>query len=203
MKFKEILLDFTSLLDIMMIILFWFILNYHNETVKIQKQAESAAASAEVLSAEAEKKQKEADMLYAELLEKQDRIDVLLSDISKADERKSANIQAIDEFRNGISLTAKLFRNENDEFIMKIYNGSELNEDSDCTEISAEEFSVETLCDIISKSGYDSDDAVLFELIYDNQERGSFRAVQSVDGVFDEAQNEYPYLYYRKLKIEE
>ena len=48
MKLREIILDFTSLLDVIMIILFWFILNYQSETTKIRDQAQAAEAVAKV-----------------------------------------------------------------------------------------------------------------------------------------------------------
>ena len=46
MKLREIILDFTSLLDVIMIILFWFILNYQTETTKIREKASAAEAAA-------------------------------------------------------------------------------------------------------------------------------------------------------------
>lgn len=203
MKFKEILLDFTPLLDVIMIILFWFILNYHNQTVEIQEQAKSTMAEAESISAEAEDKKAEADELYEELLGKQDEIDKLLSEIAEADERKAANIEGLNEFQKGLNLTAQLYRCDDGNFMLKIFKGNEINDDSVCEEINIDDFSTQKFKDIIESYEYTPEDAVLFELIYNNEESGSYRVIRYIEEVIAESKETYKYLYSRKLKIGE
>ncbi|MCR4645144.1 MAG: hypothetical protein K5695_07015 [Oscillospiraceae bacterium] len=65
MKMREIILDFTSLLDVIMIILFFFILNYRQEMKTRTEQAEQTAAQA-VAAAEQQTAEAEALMQEAE-----------------------------------------------------------------------------------------------------------------------------------------
>lgn len=201
MKLKEIILDFTPLLDVVMIILFWFILNYHNQTVKIQEEAKNTMSEAQSISDNAYERQEELDELEKELLEKQDDIDELLNEIKEVDERKGANIEGLYEFEKGLNLTAKLIKSENGQFKIQIYKGNEINDDSSCEEMFFEDFTSIKLNEIIKKYGYDLDDAVLFELIYNNEESGSYRIIRDMDNIIDESKKTYKYLYSRKLKI--
>ena len=65
MKIREIILDFTSLLDVIMIILFFFILNYRQEMHTRMEQAEQTAAQA-VAAADAQMEEAQALNLEAE-----------------------------------------------------------------------------------------------------------------------------------------
>ena len=59
-KTKDIIIDFTSLLDVTMIILFFFILFSFKETEQVKSQSNEAVERAETMMQEAEKQQKEA-----------------------------------------------------------------------------------------------------------------------------------------------
>lgn len=201
MKLKEIILDFTPLLDVIMIILFWFILNYHNQTAEIQEQAKNAMAEAKSISAEAEDKKNELDEKEKELIEKQDEINELLTVIKEADERKGANIEGLNEFQKGLNLTAQLYRCDDGNFKLKIFKGNEINDDTICEEIDIDDFSTQKFNDIIELYEYTPEDAVLFELIYNNEESGSYRVIRYIDNIIDESKETYRYLYSRKLKI--
>lgn len=201
MKFKEILLDFTSLLDVIMIILFWFILNYHNQTVEIQNKANQMMNDAESIVAEVDEKKAELDEREQELLEQQSEIESMLDEIKDADERKGANIAGLNEFQKGINLTAKLVREDDGKFILLIYKGNDLNSELADEEIALSDFNADKFSMIIHKYEYEEDDAVLLELVYNNEEIGSNKAVGIIDDVLEEIKDEYPYLYVRKLKI--
>ena len=66
MKMREIVLDFTSLLDVILIILFWFILNYRAQSQLQITQAEAMAEQA-IAEAAAQCEAAEAQMLDAEM----------------------------------------------------------------------------------------------------------------------------------------
>ena len=201
MKFKEILLDFTSLLDVIMIILFWFILNYHNQTVAIQEQANQKINEAESIVAEVDEKKAELAEKEQELLDQQSEIESMLAEIKDADERKGANIAGLNEFQKGINLTVRLERENNGKFVMLIYKGNDLDSEMADEEIALSDFDTERFSMIIRNYDYKEDDAVLLELVYNNEEIGSNKAVGTIDEVLEEIKEEYPYLYVRKLKI--
>ena len=201
MKFKEILLDFTSLLDVIMIILFWFILNYHNQTVAIQEQANQKINEAESIVAEVDEKKAELAEKEQELLDQQSEIESMLAEIKDADERKGANIAGLNEFQKGINLTVRLERENNGKFVMLIYKGNDLDSEMADEEIALSDFNTERFSMIIRNYDYKEDDAVLLELVYNNEEIGSNKAVGTIDEVLEEIKEEYPYLHVRKLKI--
>lgn len=201
MRLKEIILDFTPLLDVIMIILFWFILSYHNQTVEIQEQAKAAMADAESISSQAEDQKAELDEKEKVLIEKQEEINELLTAIKEADERKGANIEGLNEFQKGLNLTAQLYRCDDGNFKLKIFKGNEINDDTVCEEINIDDFSTQKFNDIIESYEYTPEDAVLFELIYNDEESGSYRAIRYIDNIIDESKETYRYLYSRKLKI--
>ena len=201
MKFKEILLDFTSLLDVIMIILFWFILNYHNQTVAIQEQANQKINEAESIVAEVDEKKAELAEKEQDLLDQQSEIESMLAEIKDADERKGANIAGLNEFQKGINLTVRLERENNGQFILLIYKGNDLDSEMADEEVPLSDFNTERFSMIIRNYDYEEDDAVLLELVYNNEEIGSNKAVGTIDEVLEEIKEEYPYLYVRKLKI--
>ena len=65
-KTKDIIIDFTFLLDVTMIILFFFILFSFKETEQVKSQSNEAVERAETMMQEAEKQQKEALKLNEE-----------------------------------------------------------------------------------------------------------------------------------------
>lgn len=201
MKFREILLDFTSLLDVIMIILFWFIINYHNQTVEIQNQAKQKMSDAESIVAEVDEKKAELDEKEQGLIDQQSEIDSMLNEIKEADERKGANIAGLNEFQKGINITAKLDRKDDGQFSILIYKGNDLDSELADEEIALSDFNASKFIMIINKYEYEKDDAVLLELVYNNEEIGSNKAVGTIDEVLEDIKDEYPYLYVRKLKI--
>ena len=193
MKLKEIILDFTPLLDVIMIILFWFILNYHNQTVDMQNQAKEMMANAESIVAEQNEREEE-------LNEKEAEIDRLLTEINESDESKGANISALNEYQQGINLKAEL-RRKGDAFELSFYKGDEISNDSAMCTVNISDFTAEKFGEILSECGYSAGDGILFDLIYDNEEKGSYRVISDIDAIIDETRQNYKYLYYGKLKI--
>ncbi len=101
MKVREIILDFTSLLDVIMIILFWFILNYQTETTKIREQAaaaEESARQAQIVADAREEAAQERLQTAEDALEAMDTIN----------ERQASILKAMLEYRQGRSLNLTL-----------------------------------------------------------------------------------------------
>ena len=101
MKMREIILDFTSLLDVIMIILFWFILNYQSETTRVREQAKAAEQTAVQMQADAEKRREEADELMQTASDE-------LEALAEVNERQASILSAVKEFRQGRNLNLKL-----------------------------------------------------------------------------------------------
>lgn len=149
MKFKEIHLDFTPLLDVTLIILFYFILfsgignRSANEAEQMKAEAQQAKAEAEYIKNEAEQK---------------------MSALEAADGNKAALAKALEEYGSGSNLNFIYSRTESG-WELDVKRGDEqlgrFDETDDLTD------SVLTLLD---DSGYGEDSVLLLGFTYDSGE---------------------------------
>ena len=170
MKLREIILDFTSLLDVIMIILFWFILNYQSETTKIRDQAQAAQQAASEAQVIAEERQAQAEELRQTA---QDELEAL----AQADERQASILSAMMEYRQGRSLNLTLVNRSSywyleasigtDESLGRVY-------DEDEKRIGLE------LNRMLDAAGFAPDDTIFCVFSYDSSAPGSREAYRSV-----------------------
>ena len=186
MKNNDIILDFTSLLDVILIILFFFIL-----FSKLDTNSENQKIKTEALQKmeQAESKLEEAENIKS-------KADELLEELAKSDERTANNIDAITSFSRNENFKMKLVFGESSWKLM-IYNNNNLIED--LSYIDDESF--EKSLDNTFKSHFEPNDTILCELLYDASEPGSHRAYESVVKAFDVIKNEYTYLYYSETDL--
>ena len=170
MKLREIILDFTSLLDVIMIILFWFILNYQTETTKIREKAnaaEQAAAEAQLI---AEERQQAAQ-------EHWQAADDALNELASIDERQASIQRAIRDFRQGKSLHLKLVSDAHYWYVQV-----SLGDDEELGRIYSEDerlFGAQ-LNEMLKTAGFAPDDTIFCVLSYDSTDPGSYDAYKSV-----------------------
>ncbi|WP_303799802.1 hypothetical protein [Ruminococcus flavefaciens] len=183
MKIREIILDFTSLLDVIMIILFFFVLY---STMDTQKAANKA---------------KEAEQTYNQLIDEQQEINekaqMDLERIESADENAAANQKALNSFDKGDFFTFRLeVTEQSDNWTLSISFGKkQLGE-----VVSKETDDVKgSIRGILEKSGFTADDTYLCILSYDGQQYGTSRAFDIIDKAIDDIQREYPNLYFSNL----
>ena len=170
MKLREIILDFTSLLDVIMIILFWFILNYQSETTKIRNKAEAAEQAASEAQVIAEERQQAAEEHWQEA-------DDALEALASADERQASIQQAIRDFRQGKSLHLKLVSDQYHWYVIV-----SIGEENELGRIYSEEekqFGIK-LNEMLRNAGFASDATIFCILSYDSAEPGSLNAYKSV-----------------------
>ena len=170
MKVREIILDFTSLLDVIMIILFWFILNYQTETTKIRDQAQAAEQAASEAQVIAEEQQAQAEELRQTA---QDELDALAG----VNERQASILSAMMEYRQGRSLNLTLVNRSSywylevsigtDEVLGRVY-------DEDEKRIGLE------LNRMLNEAGFAPDATIFCVFSYDSSAPGSREAYQSV-----------------------
>ncbi len=170
MKLREIILDFTSLLDVIMIILFWFILNYQTETTKIREKANAAEAAAAEAQVIAEARQQEAEDLRQTA---QDELDAL----AQVNERQASILGAMSDFRRGRSVNLKLV-SKPQYWYLDVSVGEE--------EHLGQIFSDDEkrlglkLNEMLANAGFAPDATILCVLSYDSTEPGSYDAYNSV-----------------------
>ncbi len=112
MKRNRIFLDFTTLLDITMIILFWFILKSDASANEAEKAAQEQIAQAQSIIEQAKE---DKNAFEAEKDEWQKKADEQLERISNADKNAAANQKALEELDENNMLHIYLNTEKNDD----------------------------------------------------------------------------------------
>ncbi len=119
MKKREIFLDFTSLLDIIMILLFFFIMFSSMETDAAQEKARYAESNAIAISEEANKKINEAEQLKKEAEE-------ALHSLKEENSNSASHLEGLNEFNKSENLNFVLDISEgNDNYNILLYKGGD------------------------------------------------------------------------------
>lgn len=215
MNKREIILDFTSLLDVIMIILFFFILFSHFETEKVKADADSEQKAAKTTYAEAEELKEAAESVYAEaekLMEEAKKKDELasaiLSEAELAGERKNNNAEAIIEFGTGKNVRIFL-KEKSGEWFLEIKHGDEAemlemtNAEKSPAEIGRSDIRnmAEKLSDLLSDMGYAPDDTILCEFFYEGLKTDTKDLYAAVNGIFDLLKEEYGHFLFSETDI--
>lgn len=185
---REIILDFTSLLDVFMIIMFFFILfsyfeasEYHSSLEEEKSRTEAVIAEYDGKLAELESMKKEAD----------ERLDAIKS----ADERKAENISGIEDFSSSMNLRLYLKMN-NDDWILEVFRGDER---ADTIESDAPEKMAEKLMQTLNKCHYTESSTLLCEFVYDGSLYGTSRACKDIMEMLKSVREKYKYFYYSEV----
>lgn len=194
MKRNRIFLDFTSLLDITMIILFWFLINFKNTADAIKTEAAEQTAQAQVYAAELEEDRKAFELEKEEWRREADNE---MEKIREADKNAADNAQALMNFQNGSVLTIKLDIESRKKWIVTIGNGN-----SKIGEISSDNSSDLTaeLTEILNTAGFKSDDVIIGVLMYDSSDTGSYYK-RDFENSIDEVREEYKQFYCSSINI--
>lgn len=195
---KEIILDFTSLLDIMMIILFFFILFSHVQTESEKLVLQEMQEQAEEVLAEAEQRLGEADDKMTEAEEKEALASERLAEAELAEERAGQNTDGIIEFTRSANIRIRLQMKEEGNWSLMIYQGDE--QLSEITKSSAQEMA-EELSNCMIEAGYGKEDTLLCEFIYNGMEVGTNSAYHTVDNMFAVLKNEYGHFFYSTIDL--
>ena len=205
MKRNKILLDFTSLLDITMIILFWFLINFKNTADTVMAQAAEQVERAESYASEqieqAEKKESELEESRRKFeLEKEEwrkEADAEMEKIRDADEKAADNAQALMDFQNGTVLTMDLDIESQNVWTVKIKYENQL-----LGEISSEssEDLVEELIEIMESCGLKEDSVIIAILMYDSSDKGSYFK-KDLEESIDRVRDVYKQFYCASINI--
>lgn len=189
MKIREIILDFTSLLDVFMLILFFFILFSHFEVEEAKETASQALDEANAIAETAESMFQQAE----EELN-------LLEEINHG---KAVDLTALMEISRGTVIQSKLILDESGDtwtFYLK-----RLDEKSK-QEISLAEFTEQDdigkeLNLILINQHYETEDKIPFLFLYDGTQIGSETACNTVNEAFRQVRQTYPHFYCMELDI--
>ncbi len=184
MKKREIFLDFTSLLDVIMIILFFFILF---STFEIDE----ATKAANQTKAEYETKVDEAEAVLAEYQKEKDR---LLS----IDKNAVKNQEALLQYQGQI-LTINLYNKFDDD---TLYINIKKGENKLDEFIYTESVDMKTkLTDTIKMTEFTNDDVIICNLTYNGDDLYSANAVKKIEKSVNDLQKEYENFYFAAINI--
>ena len=196
MKVREIILDFTSLLDVVMIILFFFILFSSFDVETATEKANQAETSYNELIEENEKKQTKNELEQQEWREKaSEEWDRILS----ADANAVNNQKALTAYNNGESIYFNLQNVEkSDSWTLSVLYGVKKT-----GEISSNESRElrQKIKDCLENSGYKKDDVIISTLTYDGDSYGTEIVVPLIESAITDVQREYKSLYFTTINI--
>ncbi len=189
MKIKELLLDFTPLLDVIMIILFFFILNYHNQTVELQSKANSELSEAASLSSELDSQiqANEQEMetwreeATAQMQQWENEFNEKMEMLENSDEEAASAIQALLDFQSGASIEINLAVIDEENWSINIksgdhsigaiplgdkYNINSFKKDQEQRNKAAIQIS-QDIIDIFESNGLETDNTIIGTFLYD------------------------------------
>lgn len=181
---SKISLDFTSLLDITMIILFFFLINFKFSVDDIKaeadRQMESAAAQSEKLEYDKQEFEKE----KAEL---QRMVETELKNIREADEKAADNVEALINFKNGDVIDIALDMKGRSEWEMTFSRGTAV-----LGTISSDDGKDirDWVVTMLNHEGFKSDDVIIGVFKYNKNNYGSkfaeniYREARGADYIF-------------------
>lgn len=164
---SKISLDFTSLLDITMIILFFFLINFKFSVDDIKADADRQA---EAVAQQSEKLEYDKQEFEKEKAEWQRTADAELKNIREADERAADNVQALINFKNGDVIDISLDIKERFEWEMTFSRGTTV-----LGTISSDDGKDirDWIVTMLNHEGFKSDDVIIGVFKYNKNNYGS------------------------------
>ena len=188
MKLRDIVLDFTPLLDITMIILFYFVLFSNFNRSDAQKQAEADLQTAREMQTRAEQMSEQAADT-----ERQYRL--ALDRLMQAEGQSAENAKAVLAFSEGSSLKLML-SSEAIGWNVKVYQGNEL-----AAMFMQDEITAAKLADVLRRLEYSSDSVILCQMIYDGSKPGSRNVYFALKKELEALRKQYAGLYISETNL--
>ena len=198
MKKRQINLDFTSLLDVIMIILFFFIIFSNLETDNLRKDLEDKQQQVSSELEEAKAKNDKADELLGEAQEKNEQADKRMEEANSAVDRSGDNADAIMDFSENKNLKLHLDMSGESGWTLKFAKGEEIIKEVPKADISEMTDEVRAL---FAEQGYTADNTILIEFSYDATENGTTSAYLDTMKIITAMKNEYEHLFYSETDV--
>lgn len=197
MNKREIILDFTSLLDIIMIILFFFILFSHLETEDAKTALQTAEQNAIEREAQADQKNEELDKLLEEANRKEQQATEKLNEAELAGERQGENVEGITDFSRNLNIRVKLkMISGSSKWNLLVFKGEQ--QIAEIPKGNVNSMS-QSFLKALSDAGCAKDDTLLCVYVYDAAQAGTASADRDIQKVFDEVKGQYKHFFYSEL----
>lgn len=209
MKNKGIVIELTALLDVILIMLFWIMMNVQDSNENIRAEADSRISDAEKQIKEAEESVSEAERTAENAVAEMERIQTELDSVREETEKEiseawkkaasindnaAANQYALDNYEKGHLITINL----NDSKISISDNNNTLGQ----TSVISDNTIAESLVSSLENLNLGQNDVILCAMVYDGSE-ALYRDVKAVKNAVDEVKNSYTNLYCTYINIKE
>ena len=198
MKKRQINLDFTSLLDVIMIILFFFVIFSNLETDSIKKDLEDKQQQVSAKLDEANAKNDKANEALEDAEKKNEQADKRLEEANSAVDRSGDNADAIMDFSENKNLKLRLDMGGENGWKLMFAKGDEIIKEIPKADVSEMTEEVKALFD---EQGYTKDNTILIEFSYNAAENGTTAAYLDTMKIINELKNEYEHLFYSETDV--
>ena len=187
MKNRGIAIELTALLDVILIMLFWVMMNMEHETDRVKADAAEAVAEKQ---AEFDRR---SEKLQTELDSVRDQYNRFLDE--NAEDTAVANQKALDEFAEGRMITLNLSYDAVGKLFILDENGELAH-----TLISSEDDIADCITSVLDESGLDREDVILCAFVYDGS-RALYRDVKTVSAAAETVGKSYNKFYCTYINI--
>lgn len=189
-KNKGIIIELTSLLDIIMIMLFWVMLNVSNSAQNAEKKAQEKVDTANAKVVQAQKDaQDEIERAKQQNQKELDDMNKKNQEIKQAAEDMQ---QALDGFGNGKMVTLEM-KYEDSHDVIYISQGIE-----EKKTVSVDEKLKDSLSAALNSYGLDKNSIILTAFVYDG-DSVLYRDVEKVQSTLSSIKSNYKNIYYTHI----
>lgn len=175
-------MDFTSLLDVTLIVIFFFVLFSHLDEQENKARTESKVQELEVAIQEAEDRESEADKLIEQL---ENEI-AIVQDYS---ERQASNVSEMLEFNRSENIKIILDM-DSTKWSVRIIKAENI-----LATIEGKENISNEIKQVLSDAGYDNTKTIFCDLVFDGSLPGTASAYRNITKSIREVSEEYRYMY--------
>lgn len=188
MKKKDILLDFTSLLDVTLILIFFFVIFSHFDNVQSTAQIEDKESKLESQINDAAERESQAQEL-------KEQLEYEIGIVQDADDRAKDNVEEILEFTKGTNLKLILVMQDG-KWTLVVSSKNEV-----ISRIAAGDDVEARLADALESADYAYGDTILCDFVYNGSQAGTVSAYRKITKAMEAIQEEYKYLYYSETDL--
>ena len=188
MKKKDILLDFTSLLDVTLILIFFFVIFSHFDNVQSTAQIEDKESKLESQITEAAERESQAQEL-------KEQLEYEIGIVQDADDRAKDNVEEILEFTKGTNLKL-ILEMQDGKWTLVVSSKNEV-----ISRIAAGDDVEARLADALESADYAYGDTILCDFVYNGSQAGTVSAYRKITKAMETIQEEYKYLYYSETDL--
>ena len=188
MKKKDILLDFTSLLDVTLILIFFFVIFSHFDNVQSTAQIEDKESKLESQINDAAERESQAQEL-------KEQLEYEIGIVQNADDRAKDNVEEILEFTKGTNLKL-ILEMQDGKWTLVVSSKNEV-----ISRIAAGDDVEARLADALESADYAYGDTILCDFVYNGSQAGTVSAYRKITKAMEAIQEEYKYLYYSETDL--